>query len=97
MTNPADPVESALRHSAYLEDETFTDGVMGALPPRRPRLRSAVLLVAGVVAGLVGAATLGEPITAAVVALGASTVTATILGGAVLALAAGVLLRAARE
>ena len=97
MINPADPVEAALRDSAYLDDEEFTDGVMGALPPRRPRPRGAVLLVAGVVAGLVGAATLGEPITAAVVALGASTGTAMILGGAVLALAAGVLLRTARE
>ena len=97
MTHPADPVETALRDAAYLEDETFTDGVMGALPPRRPRPRAVVLLVSGVVAGMVGAATLGEPITAAVVALGASTATATLLGGAVLALAAGVLLRTARE
>ena len=97
MINPADPVEAALRDSTYLEDETFTDGVMGALPPRRPLPRAAVLLVAGVLAGLVGAATLGEPIAAAVVALGASTATAMLLGGAVLALAAGVLLRAARE
>ena len=96
MTIPADPVEAALRDSAYLEDETFTDGVMKALPPRRPRPRGAVLLVAGVVAGLVGAATLGEPISAAVVAFGASTATAMLLGGAVLALAAGALLRAAR-
>ena len=97
MTHPADPVEAALRDADYLDDGTFTDGVMGALPPRRPRPRTAVLLVAGVLAGLVGAATLGEPIAAAVVALGASTATAMLLGGAVLALAAGVLLRAARE
>ena len=97
MTNPADPVEAALHDSAYLEDETFTDGVMGALPPRRPRLRGAVLLVAGVVAGVVGAATLGEPISAAVVALGASTATAALLGGAVVAAAAGALIRTARE
>jgi hypothetical protein len=97
MTNPADPVEVALRDSSYLEDQAFTDGVMRELPPRRVRPRGAVMLVAGVVAGLFGAATLGEPVTAAVVALGASTATATILGGALLALAAGVLLRTARE
>jgi len=97
MNDPHDPIEAALRDSAYLDDGRFTEGVMGALPPRRPRPRAAILLSAGVAAGGVGAIALGEPIHAAVVALGAGTAPAMLLGGAVLALAAGVLLRAARE
>ncbi len=96
MNDPYDPVETALRESPYLDDGTFTEGIMGALPPRRQSPRGAVLVVSGIVAGVVGAATLGEPVTAAVILLGATSTTGVLLGGAVVALAAGALLRATR-
>jgi hypothetical protein len=96
MTDPHDPIEAALREPAYLDDGKFTDGVMGALPPRQPRRRVAVLLAAGVAAGLLGAATLGEPLAAALLALGTAGAAGVLLLGAALAAAAGALLRGAR-
>jgi hypothetical protein len=96
MTDPHDPIETSLRGSAYLDDEKFTDGVLDALPPRQPRRRGAVLLVAGVAAGLVGAFTLGEPLSAAAVAFGTTGAAGVLLLGAALAAAAGALLRGAR-
>jgi hypothetical protein len=96
MTDPHDPIEAALRDPAYLDDGKFTDGVMDALPPRQPRPRAAVLLAAGVTAGLVGAFTLGEPLAAAALALGTAGVAGVLLLGAALAAAAGALLRGAR-
>jgi hypothetical protein len=97
MTDPHDPIEAALREPAYLDDGKFTDGVMGALPPRQPRRRrGAVLLAAGVAAGLLGAATLGEPLAAALLALGTAGAAGVLLLGAALAAAAGALLRGAR-
>jgi hypothetical protein len=96
MTDPQDPIEAALREPAYLDDGKFTDGVMGALPPRQPRRRVAVLLAAGVAAGLLGAATLGEPLAAALLALGTAGAAGVLLLGAALAAAAGALLRGAR-
>jgi hypothetical protein len=96
MTDPHDPIEAALREPAYLDDGKFTDGVMGALPPRQPRRRVAVLLAAGVAAGLLGAATLGEPLAAALLALGTAGAAGVLLVGAALAAAAGALLRGAR-
>jgi peptidoglycan/LPS O-acetylase OafA/YrhL len=96
MTDPQDPIEAALREPAYLDDGKFTDGVMGALPPRQPRRRVAVLLAAGVAAGLLGAATLGEPLAAALLALGTAGAAGMLLLGAALAAAAGALLRGAR-
>ena len=96
MTDPHDPIEAALREPAYLDDGKFTDGVMGALPPRQPRRRGAVLLAAGVAAGLLGAATLGEPLAAALLALGTAGAAGVLLVGAALAAAAGALLRGAR-
>jgi hypothetical protein len=96
MTDPHDPIEAALREPAYLDDGKFTDGVMGALPPRQPRRRVAVLLAAGVAAGLLGAATLGEPLAAALLALGTAGAAGVLLVGAALAAAAGALLHGAR-
>jgi len=96
MTDPHDPIEAALREPAYLDDGKFTDGVMGALPPRQPRRRGAVLLAAGVAAGLLGAATLGEPLAAALLALGTAGAAGVLLLGAALAAAAGALLLGAR-
>ena len=96
MTDPHDPIEAALRDPAYLDDGKFTESVMGALPPRQPRRRAAVLWAAGMAAGLVGAFTLGEPLTAAAVALGTTGAAGVLLLGAALAAAAGALLRGAR-
>jgi hypothetical protein len=96
MTDPHDPIEAALRDPAYLDDGKFTEGVMGALPPRRPRPRAAILLAAGVAAGGVGAIALGEPLVAAAVALGASGAAGVLLLGAAMAAAAGALIRASR-
>jgi hypothetical protein len=96
MTDPHDPIDDALRGAPYLEDGSFTDGVMRELPPRAPRRRGAVLALAGVAAGLLGAATLGEPLAAAAVLLSATSVTALLLGGAALVAAAGILLRTTR-
>jgi hypothetical protein len=96
MTDPNDPIEAALRDSAYLDDGGFTDGVLGSLPAPAPRRRGAVLLVAGVAAGLVGAFTLGEPLAAAAVAFGTAGAAGVLLLGAALAAAAGALLRGAR-
>jgi hypothetical protein len=53
--------------------------------------------VAGVAAGLVGAAALGEPITAAAALLSASIITGLLLGGAARAVTAGYLLRTVRQ
>jgi hypothetical protein len=97
MTDPHDAIDDALRGTPYLDDGSFTDGVMKKLPPRAPRRRGAVLALAGVAAGLLGAAMLGEPLTAAAVLLSASSVTGLLLGGAVLVATAGVLLRTARH
>jgi hypothetical protein len=96
MTHPHDPIDAALRAPAYLEDDHFTDGVMAALPPRRARPRAPVLLVASLVAAGLGAATLGEPVAAAAAVLSASSGTGLLLGGALLTLALGAFLRAAR-
>jgi hypothetical protein len=96
MTDPNDPIDDALRGTPYLDDGSFTEGVMRILPPRTPRPRRAVLVVAGVASGLLGAATLGEPLAAAAVLLSATSVTALLLGGAALAAAAGILLRTPR-
>jgi hypothetical protein len=96
MTDPHDPIEAALRDPAYLDDLKFTEGVMGALPPRRPRPRGAILLAAGVAAGGVGVIALGEPLVAAAVALGASGAAGVLLLGAAMAAAAGALIRASR-
>ena len=96
MNHPHDPIDAALRAPAYLEDGDFTEGVMRALPPRRARPRGRVLLVAGLLAAGVGAATLGEPLAAAAVVLSASSLTGLLLGGAALTLTVGALLRATR-
>jgi peptidoglycan/LPS O-acetylase OafA/YrhL len=96
MTDPHDAIDDALRGSPYLDDGKFTDGVMGALPPRAPRRRGAVLLVAGVAAGLVGALTLGEPLASAALALGTTGAAGVLLLGTALAAGAGALLRRAR-
>ena len=96
MTDPHDPIDDALRGAPYREDGGFTEGVMRALPPRAPRRRGVVLVVAGVAAGLLGAATLGEPLADAAVLLSATSVTALLLGGAALVAAAGILLRTTR-
>ncbi len=96
MTDPHDTIDDALRGSPYLDDGNFTNGVMGALPPRAPRRRGAVLLVAGVAAGLLGAATLGEPLAAAFVAIGATGTAGVLFLGTALAAGAGALLRWAR-
>ena len=92
MNHPHDPIEDALRAPAYLEDGEFTTGVMEALPPRRARPRGAVLLVAGTVAAGLGAATLGEPVAAAMGAIGSAGTAGVLLLGAALAAAAGALL-----
>jgi hypothetical protein len=96
MNDFHDPIEAPLRDTPYLDDGGFTEGVLETLPPRRPDRRGAILLVAGAVAGAVGAAALGEPIVAGAVVLSATGVTGLLLGGAVLALATGALLRAGR-
>ena len=96
MTTAPDPIDAALHESGYLEDRQFTDGVLATLPARRSSPRAAVLLVAGAAAGLLGAVTLGEPLVDAALVLGASGATGMLLVGAVMALAAGAMLRAGR-
>jgi hypothetical protein len=89
MNDPHDPVEASLRDAPYLDDGGFTEGVLEALPPRRPDRRGAILAVSGVAAAILGAATLGEPLTAAVLALGAGGASGVLLLGAAVAAAAG--------
>ena len=96
MTTAPDPIDAALHDPGYLEDRKFTEGVLATLPARRSSPRAAVLLVAGAAAGLLGAVTLGEPITDAALVLGASGATGILLVGAAMALAAGAMLRAGR-
>ena len=96
MNDPRDPLESALREPAHLDDEGFTDGVMRALPPRRAGRRQVVLLAAGVAAGLLGAFTLGETTAAVAIALGAGGVAGLLLLGTAAAAAAAGLLWAGR-
>jgi predicted PurR-regulated permease PerM len=93
MNDPNDPLELALRETPYLEDGGFADGVMRALPPRREGRREKVLLVASVVAALVGAVTLGEAAIAVALALGAGGAAGFLILGAAAAAAAGVLIR----
>ncbi len=96
MTDPRDPAEEALRDAPYLDDGGFTEGILETLPPRRPDRRAAVLLVAGMAAAILGAATLGEPLMAVSVALGAGGTAGVLILGAAAAAAAGALLRSAR-
>jgi hypothetical protein len=96
MNSPPDPVDAALRESPYLEDGSFTDGVLGALPPRRPSPRRAIRAVAAVAAGLVGAALLAEPLAQAALALATSGASVALLGGAIAVVTSAALLRAAR-
>jgi hypothetical protein len=96
MNESNDPLELALHEAPYLEDAGFTDGVMASLPPRRAGRREAVLLAAGVAAALVGAVTLGEPLTAAALALGTGGVAGVLLLGTAAAAAAGAVIRAGR-
>ena len=96
MSTVPDPIDAALHDPGYLEDRKFPDGVLATLPARRSSPRAAVLLVAGAAAGLLGAVTLGEPITDAALVLGASGATGILLVGAAMALAAGAMLRAGR-
>ena len=96
MNDPRDPVEAALREAPYLDDGGFTEGVLETLPPRRPDRRGPVLLAAGLAAAALGAATLGEPLTAAALALGTGGASGVLLLGAAVAAAAGALLRSAR-
>lgn len=57
-----DPIDALLRDAPYLDDAGFTDGVMARLPPRRASHRGRVLAAAGVVAGALGAVTLGPAV-----------------------------------
>lgn len=95
MISLPDP-EATLRDPGYLDDGKFTDGVLAALPPRRARPRTAVLLAAGAIAGLLGAITLGEPVVEAARVLGTSGASGMLLVGAVMVLAAGTLLKSTR-
>ena len=96
MNHPTDPLEAALRESPYLEDLSFTDGVLRALPPRRSPPGRAIRAVAAFAAGLVGAALLGDPLVQAGLALAAGGASVAFLGGAIAVVAAVALLRAAR-
>jgi len=95
MSTLPDP-EATLRDPGYLDDGKFTDGVLASLPPRRARPRTAVLLAAGAIAGLLGAITLGEPVVEAALVLGTSGASGMLLAGAVMVLAAGTLLKSTR-
>ncbi len=96
MSASGDPLEQALAEPAYVEDGGFTDRVMSALPARREPRRGAVLLVAGVAAAALGAATLGEDVVAAARALGVTGAAGVMLVGAAVAAAAGALVRVER-
>ncbi len=96
MSASRDPLEQALAEPAYLEDGGFTDGVMSALPPRRASRRGTVLLVTGVAAAALGAATLGEGVVAAAAALGVTGAAGVMVVGAAVAAAAGALVREER-
>jgi hypothetical protein len=96
MTHTPDPVDAALGDAGYLDDREFTEGVLAALPPRRGRPRTAVLLGAGAAAGLLGAITLGEPLAEAARLLGTGSLAGFLLVGAAITLAAGTFLRVAR-
>jgi hypothetical protein len=97
VNHPPDPLEAALRESPYLEDGSFTDGVLRALPPRRSPPRHLIRAAAAVAAGVVGAALLGEPLAQAVPILVASGAPVVLLGGAIALIASFALLRTARE
>jgi hypothetical protein len=96
MNHPPDPLDAALRESPHLDDGTFTEGVLGALPPRRSPPRRAIQFAAAVGAALVGAALLGEPLTQAALALVAGGASVALVGGAIAVVASAALLRAAR-
>ena len=96
MTHPTDPLEAALRESPYLEDRSFTDGVLRALPPRRSPPGRAIRAVATVAAGVVGAALLAEPLAQVAMALATSSASVALVGGAIAVVASAALLRAAR-
>jgi len=96
MNHPPDPLDAALRENPYLEDRSFTEGVLRALPPRRSPPRRVIRGLAAVAAGLVGAALLGEPITQAALVVAASGASVAFLGGAIAVVASVALLRAAR-
>jgi hypothetical protein len=96
MNTHPDPVESALRDAPYLDDGAFTAAVLEALPRRRAVPRRALLGLAALAAGLLGAVALGEPLAEAALALGASGGTALLLGGALLVLTGAALARAGR-
>lgn len=96
MSQPTDPLDAALRESPYLEDRSFTEGVLRQLPPRRSPPRRVILALAAVAAGLVGAVLLGEPITQAALVLTASGASVAFLGGAIALVASVALLRATR-
>jgi hypothetical protein len=96
MNHPPDPLDAALREHPYLEDRSFTDGVLRALPARRSPPRRAIRILAAAAAGLVGAVALGEPIAQAALALAATGASVAFLGGAIAVVASVALLRAAR-
>jgi hypothetical protein len=96
MTHTPDPVDAALGDAGYLDDRQFTEGVLAALPPRRGRPRTAVLLAAGAASGLLGALTLAEPLAEAVRLMGTSGGAGFLLVGAAITLAASTFLQVAR-
>jgi hypothetical protein len=96
MNHPPDPLDAALRESPYLEDRSFTEGVLRALPPRRSPPGRVIRALAAVAAGVVGAVLLGEPVTQAALALATSGASVALLGGAIAVVASVALLRAAR-